>query len=115
ELPVLPELHHEVPRLASLLRASRTKLVERLLEPLDLGVRLLDGPLERAVELVEDLNPPELPLRDVVELLLHLRGEGRVDDVGEELDQEVGYDLAHVLRKEPTRLEPDVPALLHRL
>src|SRR5439155_17691821 len=96
ELPVLAELHDEVSGLAALLRTPRTELVELLLEPLDLRVGLLDRSLERPVELVEHLDPRELPLGDVVELLFHLRRERRVDDVGEELDEQIRHDLAHV-------------------
>src|SRR3989304_2374709 len=68
ELPELAELHDEVPRLAALLRALWAALIEPLLEALHLELGLLERTLERAVELVEHLNPAHLPLSDVVEL-----------------------------------------------
>ena len=71
--------------------------------------------LERVVELVEHLDHVFLGRGDVVELVLHVRGELQVEDLGELLDQEVGHDHAQVGREEPPLLLLDVAAVLDRL
>ena len=67
--------------------------------------------MERLVELAEDLDPVGLALGDVVELLLHLRGEAHVHDVGEEVHQDVGDHHPDVLGEEPLVLEAHVAAV----
>jgi hypothetical protein len=93
---------------------QRAELVELLGVPLEGVLGLLEGAFERTVELLEHLDLPELALGDVVELLLHVRGEVGVDDVREVLDQLVGHDVAHVFGSEPPILQPHVPAVLDR-
>ena len=78
-------------------------------------LRLLERPFERPVELVEHLDLAEVALGDVVEFLLHVRGEGDVDHVGEVLDQLVGDDLADVGGREPLVLQRDVLTTLDRV
>ena len=114
ELAEPAELHLELARLAPFLRTERTQLVELLLVPLERVLGLLERPLERSVELVEHLRPPDPALGDVVELVLHVRREVDVDDVREVLDQLVGDDHAHVLGIEALVLQPDVSAVLDR-
>jgi hypothetical protein len=60
------------------------------LHPLHPALGGLQRVLERVVELVEDLDHVLLGVGDVVELVLHVRGELQVEDLGEVLDQQVG-------------------------
>ena len=52
--------------------------------------------LERSVEVVQDARPVEVLLLDLVELLLHVPGEGDVHDLGEELVELVRDDFAQI-------------------
>ena len=75
ELAVAAELHLELARVPPLGGTERTFLVELLAEALEGVLGLLQGALERSVELVQHLDLAQVALGDVVELLLHVRGE----------------------------------------
>ena len=74
----------------------------------------LQRALEGTVELVQDLGPADVTLRDLVELLLQVGREVHVDDVWEMLDQFVGDDDADILGVEPLLLKPHVASILDR-
>ena len=115
ELAVSTELDLELPGLAPLSRTQRAGLVELLAEPLERVLGLLERALEGTVELLEHRDLAQVALGDVVELPLHVGGEGDVDHVGEVLDQLVGHDLARIGGLEPLLLERHVLAALDRL
>ena len=87
------------------LRADLVGLLGREVAPAQLTPLLLDEVAERLVELAQQRHPLALAPGDLVELLLHLRGEVDVDEVAEVLDEQVGDDDAD-------RLGPQTP--LHR-
>ena len=91
--------------------AERADLVGRLAATaLDLGV-LVDVDSQLVVEGAQQRHPRALAAGDLVELLLHPRGELDVDVVAEMLDEEVGHDLGDGLRVEPALLDADVAAV----
>ena len=81
-----------------------------------LAAHLLLGPgqvtLERLVELLHGLDPAELALLDLVEVVLHLGGEGHVHDVAEERHQLVGHGHAELGREQRAPLAVDVAAVV---
>src|SRR2546430_1607482 len=83
----------------------------RLLDRLRL---LLDELAERSEEVANDRDPLDFAVGDLVEVLLHPRGEARVHDVREVLAQEVGDDEADVLRHERAAFLADVLAIDER-
>ena len=115
ELAVAAELDLELARVPSLGGTERTFLVELLAEALERVLGLLQGALERPVELVQHLDLAQVALGDVVEFLLHVRGEGDVDHVGEVLDQLVGDHLAGVGGREALVLQRHVLPALDRV
>ena len=76
------------------------------------GLRERELLLEGAVELAEHLDPVEVVVLDLVELLFHLARVADVQDLGEGLDELVGHDLAKVGRVEAALELLDVVALL---
>src|SRR6266567_1779691 len=98
-------------RVSALLRAQGAGLVEVDHGGLDLALGPFDVLVEGFVELPDHLDPRRLGLGDVVELLLHLRGEADVDDVAEVFDQDVVDHHADVLGEEPLVVQPHVTAV----
>ena len=94
--------------------ALRAHLVGRLgreVAALELAALLVDAVAQRAVEGAQQRHPLALATGDLVELLLHPRGELDVDVVAEVLDEQVGHDLGDELGMEPAVLDPDVAAV----
>ena len=103
EPPVPSELdHHRVP--------FRAHLVGRF-DPWREVVAGLHLRVERSVEATQERDPLAFATGDLVELLLHPRGEGDVHVVAEVLDQEVGDDRPDRLRTKAPLLHPDIPAI----
>ena len=79
------------------------------------GVRCRPDPCrcrpQLVVEGAQQRHPRALAVGDLVELLLHPRGELDVDVGTEVLDEEVGHDLGDGLRVEPAFLDADVAAI----
>ncbi len=96
------------------LGAVFTGLPHRDLHP-GRGFRFGQGFGKGCVELPNDRHPLPTPLFDVIELFLHARGEGRVDDVGKVLDQPVIDGLAQVGWGQPALFLLDVVARLDDL
>ena len=86
--------------------ASVVKSLRLQLPPL-----LVDPIAKRPVERAQQRHPRPLAAGDLVELLLHPRGERDVDVVAEVLDQQVRHDLGDRLGMEPPLLDPDVAAI----
>src|SRR5437899_5442650 len=80
----------------------------RLLDRLGL---LLDKLAERLEEVADDRDPLDLAVGDLVEVLLHPRGEAGVDDVGKVFAQEIGDDKPNVLGHERAAFLPHVLAV----
>src|SRR5918992_982085 len=109
----LAELDHQLAgRIAALLWALRAGLAGLLLGPLHLLLGLLDLALEGTEELVENLDPPDLPLGDVVELLLHVGGELVVHHLGKPFQEQIDHHDPDVLGEQPAFLDADVVAVL---
>jgi hypothetical protein len=81
---------------------------------LELLALLGDAVAERRVEVAQEWHPLAFTAGDLVELLLHSGGEGKVDVVAEVFNEEVGDDVAHQLGAETTLLDPDIAAVLDR-
>ena len=75
------------------LRADLVGLLGGQLAPRQRPPLLLDEVPERVVELAQQGHPLALAAGDLVELLLHPRGELDVDVVAEVLDEDVGDDV----------------------
>src|SRR6266571_4732011 len=114
ELAIAPELLLQMRRLPALHGAERAELGEDDDRRRDLVLRVLDPLVERVVELTKHAHPLRLSLRDVVELLLHLRRETDVDDVGEEIDEHVDDDHTDLLGEEPLVLQANVATVEQR-
>ena len=108
ELAVAPELDRQ-PALPTL---RALQLGEHLLA-LDVAHPLLrhrQGALERRIERLQHRHPLFLALSDLIELLLHLRGEAIIDDAGEMLHQQVGHDPAEGRRDQLSVADLDILA-----
>src|SRR5207248_33223 len=82
---------------------------------LDLGERAIHDGVERAVEILKQLDPVEMLFFDLIELQLHAGGEADVHYLGERLNQLRGDDRAeHRCEKAAIDLL-DVLAILDRL
>src|SRR3989442_3813653 len=97
EAAVSPELDDHRPSALGADAVSGLLGHVRLLDRLRL---LLDKLAERLKEVANHGDPLDLAVGDLVEVLLHPRGESGVDDVGEVLAQEVGDDEPDVLGHE---------------
>src|SRR5918996_608343 len=113
--PLDDQLARRLPSLLLALRAGDPGLLLLALHVPAFGVpRASDErsvptvPLHEVAGRVEDLDPPHLSFRHVVQLLLHPGGEVIVDDLREVLDEEVDDDEGHVLGEQPALLDVDV-------
>src|SRR6185369_11643722 len=101
----------EPPVLAPLLDHHRPALVAGDVRLLGLGLprgellRLVELLPEALVEALEELPALELAGADLVELLLHLRGEVRIHEVEVRADEAVDHELAQHRRREPAARE----------
>src|SRR5581483_1515266 len=86
---------------------GRLHAADRLLGDLQFAV-------ERLVELADDRHPRPAALGDLVQLLLHVRGEVHVHHVAEVLDQQVVYEHTELGRAQALLHALDVTALLDR-
>ena len=76
-------------------------------------LRRLQLALEIPVELVQQLLPIQLPLRDFVEMLFHGGGEAVVQQFRKTFLQALGDDVPHLLGVEAPVLQPRVAAVLN--
>ncbi len=96
------------------LAALRAHLLERLLRDILAGNGFLLADLRGEIlpEALEDGNPFLLAVGNIVELILHFRGELVIDPMREVLGQELVHDASHVGRREPLLVEYDIFAVL---
>src|SRR6185369_9518641 len=100
EAPVAPEADdHGVPERADLVRGFRGEVA-----PAGRLADLVDALPEGRIEGLEQRHPRPLAAGYVVEVLLHLGGEGEVDVVPEMLDQQVDDDARDRLGVQPPLL-----------